>query len=135
MNAPNTWNLIPTVLLAALIVAGGCERAADRAGASAEQSSADGANQADEHPGRAVYRRYCIMCHGENLEGTQLGPSLVDGVWSEGRNATEADVAAVVREGVPEPEEFGVPMPPANGAGMTEDQVASVAAYVASLAR
>lgn len=46
-----------------------------------------------------IYTQYCASCHGQNMEGGQ-GSSLIDDVWIYG--STDADIAKVIREGVPE---------------------------------
>ena len=47
-----------------------------------------------------TYAQYCAVCHGEELEGGGLGPSLVDGEWVHG--SRDEDIARVIREGVEE---------------------------------
>ena len=84
--------------------------------------------------GRVVYRTACVMCHGEAAEGTQLGPSLVDTAWVQGTGAFQ-DIVRVVQEGVEEPQEFPVPMPPRGNGALTDDEVRAVSAYTFSLAR
>ncbi|HSH10083.1 MAG TPA: PQQ-dependent sugar dehydrogenase [Oceanipulchritudo sp.] len=46
-----------------------------------------------------LYAQYCLSCHGPALEGG-LGSSLVDELWVYGES--DADIARVIREGVPE---------------------------------
>jgi mono/diheme cytochrome c family protein len=78
----------------------------------------------------------CFTCHGQNAQGTPLGPSLVDGnwLWIE---APEQDLltklTTLIRTGVAEPREYPAPMPPMGGASLSEDQLNAVAAYVAAL--
>lgn len=46
-----------------------------------------------------LYQQHCQVCHGESLEGG-LGSSLVDDIWIYG--STDADIARVIREGLPD---------------------------------
>ncbi|HEX2202045.1 MAG TPA: cytochrome c, partial [Longimicrobium sp.] len=75
--------------------------------------------------GEAVYRKSCVMCHGPDGGGTQLGPSLVTGDL-----AGVDQITQVVRAGVPDPEEYPVPMPDHTGLALTDAQVQAVSAYV-----
>jgi mono/diheme cytochrome c family protein len=83
--------------------------------------------------GRELYLRACVMCHGENGGGNALGPSLIDRQWLEG-NGSFDEIIAVVRDGVPVPKEFPVPMPPRGDGSFTDEQIRAVAAYTSSIA-
>ena len=83
--------------------------------------------------GRELYV-VCATCHGPDARGTQLGPSLRDEEWLHIDGSYE-EVQRVVREGVLEPEEFPVPMPPGGGGSFTEQQLRDVSAYVFALSR
>lgn len=83
--------------------------------------------------GRELYLRACVMCHGENGGGNALGPSLIDRQWLEGNGSFE-EIMAVVRNGVPEPKEFPVPMPPRGDGSFTDEQIRAVSAYTSSIA-
>ncbi|MEX2582905.1 MAG: cytochrome c [Gemmatimonadota bacterium] len=78
----------------------------------------------------------CFTCHGQQAQGTPLGPSLADGEWLW-IEAPEEDLvtklAAVIRTGIAEPQEAPAPMPPMGGASLTEEQLQGVSAYVAAL--
>ncbi|MFO7894614.1 MAG: cytochrome c [Longimicrobiales bacterium] len=77
----------------------------------------------------------CMACHGPNGTGSTLAPSLTDEEWL---HITEPDVdavAAVIRDGVADPQQYPAPMPPMGGASLSEDEVRALAAYVASIAR
>ena len=75
----------------------------------------------------------CAVCHGLDAAGTPLGPPLNDGEWT-GISGELAEIEAVIRTGVAEPEEFPVPMPVMGGGDFTEEQVRALAAYVYALA-
>ena len=78
----------------------------------------------------------CFTCHGAEGVGTALGPNLADDQWIWIENPTQdlqTKLVDRIREGVPQPREHPAPMPPMGGATLTEDQLQSVAAYVASL--
>ena len=135
---------------AALLLAGawGCDRSGAGQDGGAERGGDVAAGDSGPPPGRLpqgvtaeqggegrrLYRANCVMCHGEGARGTQLGPSLVDDRWSRGSGSFE-EVIAVVREGAPATEEFGVPMPPRGNGAYTDAQVRAVSAYAWSLAQ
>lgn len=71
----------------------------------------------------------CATCHGLDAGGTQLAPSLRDGEWIHGSGEI-GDIERIIREGVPEPEEFPIPMPPGGGGEFDQEQVQALAAFV-----
>jgi mono/diheme cytochrome c family protein len=77
----------------------------------------------------------CFTCHGQNGQGTPLGPNLVDGQWlwvtAEGDRFEQ--MVTIIRTGVTQPKEYPAPMPPMGGASLNEDQLRAVSAYVYSL--
>ena len=86
--------------------------------------------------GREVYRQGCVMCHGEQGEGTQLGPALADASWSGGRTGAFEEIAAVVRDGTAAASDsFPVPMPARGDGTLTDADVQAVAAYTFSISR
>lgn len=84
--------------------------------------------------GRRLFSETCVVCHGPDARGTQLGPSLVDDEWIH-VSGEYGEILRLIREGVPEPEEHPVPMPPLGGGAYTEAEVRALAAYVYSLDR
>jgi mono/diheme cytochrome c family protein len=96
-----------------------------------------GVTQEMVEQGRQVYhgQGICFTCHGQNGQGTQLGPSLADGTWlwvtDEGNLLTE--LTTIIRTGVLQPKEYPAPMPAMGGVSLSDDQVNAVAAYVYSL--
>lgn len=74
----------------------------------------------------------CTGCHGENGEGSPLGPKLTahKWLWSDG---SYAGIMKTIREGVPHPKEYRSPMPPMGGAQLTPDDLKALAAYVWAL--
>lgn len=74
----------------------------------------------------------CAVCHGFDARGTQLGPSLRDGEWIH-TDGELARITEVITQGVAEPEEYEIPMPPLGGGDFTEEQVRALAAYVYAL--
>lgn len=141
------WMMTAALLLA---VFSGCDRSGGGGGASKGDNPKGAAAPGDSGPppgqlpqgvtaaqgneGRALYRSTCVMCHGDNGEGTQLGPSLVDDTWTQGTGAFE-EITNVVTQGAPATEEFKVPMPPKGNGALTDDQIRAVSAYTFSLAR
>jgi mono/diheme cytochrome c family protein len=81
-------------------------------------------------PGRDLYRRACVMCHGERGAGTPIGPALND------RRREVADIVRVVEAGAPAADTASfTPMPPRGDGTFTDQDVRTVAEYVRSLAR
>jgi mono/diheme cytochrome c family protein len=84
--------------------------------------------------GQRIYRGQvggaaCTGCHGENGEGTPLGPALTGKkwLWSDG---SYAGIKKTITEGVSQPKQYRSPMPPMGGAQLTPEQVSALAAYV-----
>jgi glucose/arabinose dehydrogenase/mono/diheme cytochrome c family protein len=95
-----------------------------------------GATHAMVALGEKIYRSQaggstCTGCHGDNAQGTPLGPNLTDHkwVWS---NGSYAGIARTITNGVPRPKNYRNVMPPMRDQ-LTPDQVKAVAAYVWSL--
>ena len=75
----------------------------------------------------------CLICHGADAKGTPgLAPNLTDAKWLHGDGSYTA-ILSVVKEGVPDPKEGSMPMPPMGGSRFTPDQLRAVAAYIYSL--
>ena len=74
----------------------------------------------------------CAGCHGENGQGSSLGPDLLGKkwLWSDG---SFAGIRKTITEGVPKPKQYRGVMPPMGGAELTPDQVSALAAYVWTL--
>lgn len=122
-------------LLAACDGGGGNGSARAATPSSGQEARSGSRSSDDDSEGAQLYRQACIMCHGEGGRGTQLGPSLADAEWRRARGGAPDQIAAVVRSGVPDPDDFPVPMP-ARGDGTFDDrEVAAVAGYVQSLSR
>jgi len=76
----------------------------------------------------------CTVCHGSDAGGTQLGPSLRDGEWN--RIDGEIDgLVRVIRDGLADPGDYPVPMPPLGGGDFDEDDVRALAAFLYRLNR
>ncbi len=116
-----------TIVIAA--ACGGEGGADDGANASGPGAGRRAEREKDDSPGATLYRGSCIMCHGEAGAGTQLGPPLAGG----GRTAEQ--VATAVRDGVPTPQAYPVPMPPRGNGSFDDEQIRAVSEYVATLAR
>lgn len=76
----------------------------------------------------------CWTCHGTDAAGGPLAPSLRDQDWLNNDGSYEG-IVGIVRNGVPEPQEYPGLMPPMGGAPLTDDQINHVAAYVYALSR
>jgi mono/diheme cytochrome c family protein len=75
----------------------------------------------------------CTVCHGPGAEGTQLGPSFVDGEWI-GVEPDVGQIAELIRTGVPRPREYPVPMPEHGGGDFDEEELRALAVYVLTIA-
>ena len=53
------------------------------------------------HPGEAVYKRICHLCHGIDMDGG-IGPSLIDSFWKHGD--TPENILNTISEGIPHSE-------------------------------
>ncbi len=77
--------------------------------------------------GAAIYGANCASCHGAALEGTDLGPSLLDPVYASDQ-LSDDEFRRAVRNGVEESRwDFG-PMP-ANG-GLGDGQIDAILGFV-----
>ena len=110
------------VIAAGLAISGGGYAAATAA-IKSETSSAYTAEQVTE--GKKLFLANCASCHGKNAEGTQNAPSLI-GV---GAASVDFQVASGRM-----PAQASGPQMAAKDPQFTEEQIASLAAYVSSLA-
>lgn len=127
-------------LAALAIAAAGCGGGDDGAGVEATDAEAakidpvlaghlpPGATMEMAENGRKLFVT-CSVCHGLDAGGTQLGPSLRDGEWVA-IDGTPEQIERVIREGVLEPRELSIPMPPMGGGNFDADQVRDLAVYV-----
>jgi mono/diheme cytochrome c family protein len=79
--------------------------------------------------GRAIFhgKGTCFACHGMQLEGTQVAPTLKKHAWRDAKNGDYAAIFYVATHGVP-----GTLMVAFPG-GISRDEVLKVAAYVWSV--
>lgn len=80
--------------------------------------------------GEEVYQGNCARCHGEDLKGTDTGPSQLSVVYEPGHHPDEAYVAAITQGSPAHHWEFG-DMPPVEG--LDDDEIASVIGYIRSV--
>jgi mono/diheme cytochrome c family protein len=66
----------------------------------------------------------CVTCHGDQLEGSSVAPTLHAHKWKDAGNGSYDDIKKVISDGVQ-----GTAMVSHPG-GISDDQVAKVAAYV-----
>lgn len=77
--------------------------------------------------GEAIYAANCAQCHGDDLAGTDRGPSLLEPIYGPDQ-LSDAEVADAIRNGADEELwDFG-PMP-ANGA-ITDTQIEAIIVFV-----
>lgn len=77
--------------------------------------------------GSTLYAANCAECHGEDLRGTDKGPSHLSEVYEPGHHSDEAFLVAVALGVAPHHWNFG-PMPPVEG--LTEGDVEAIVAFV-----
>ncbi len=77
--------------------------------------------------GEGLYMANCAQCHGEDLRGTDQGPSFLSVVYEPGHHPDESFHLAVMRGVQPHHWNFG-PMPPVEG--LTTDEVDAIVAFV-----
>ena len=69
----------------------------------------------------------CTGCHGSDAKGSPQAPSLINGKWLES-DGSLMRITRTIKDGVPKPKNFSVPMPPRGGAPLSDSDVAAVAA-------
>lgn len=107
------------------------------AAANAKVAVPEGATREMVALGKRIYQGQvggaaCTGCHGASGQGTTLGPALLGKkwLWSDG---SFAGITKTINDGVAQPKEYRSPMPAKGGAGLTDEQLKAVAAYVWSL--
>lgn len=108
--------LMVVVLSAVLAVACGGERGSDPV--AAPEGDLDGA---------ALYSASCASCHGEDLRGTDKGPSHLSIVYEPNHHPDDAFRSAIRNGAAQHHWDFG-DMPPVEG--LTDDEVEAVIAFV-----
>lgn len=84
---------------------------------------------ADEADGATIYQARCASCHGEDLRGTESGPSQLSIVYEPNHHGDDSYRSAI-RIGVPQHHwNFGN-MPPIEA--ITDDQIERVITYIRS---
>lgn len=79
--------------------------------------------------GRAIFHGQgtCFACHGQQLEGTQIAPTLMPHAWRDAKNGEFANIYYVATHGVPSTLMVAYP------GGISREQARAVAAYVWSV--
>jgi mono/diheme cytochrome c family protein len=79
--------------------------------------------------GRAIFHGQgtCFACHGQNLEGSQIAPTLKPHAWRDAKNGAFAEIFRVATHGVPSTLMVAYP------GGITPTQALAVASYVWSV--
>lgn len=79
--------------------------------------------------GRAVFhgKGTCFACHGAQLEGTQLAPTLKAHAWRDAKNGQLDEIFRVVAHGVPSTVMVALP------GGISRTDALSVASYIWSV--
>lgn len=79
--------------------------------------------------GRAIFhgKGTCFACHGQQLEGSQLAPTLKAHSWRDAKNGQYEEIFRVVTRGVPSTVMVALP------GGISRTDALSVAAYIWSV--
>ena len=79
--------------------------------------------------GRAIFhgKGTCFACHGMNLEGTQVAPTLIKKAWKDAKGGDFKAIFAIVSRGVPATVMVAYP------GGISRAEAMSVAAYIWSI--
>lgn len=79
--------------------------------------------------GRAIFhgKGTCFACHGPQLEGSQVAPTLKKHAWRDAKNGEFANIFYVATHGVPSTLMVAYP------GGISRAEALSVAAYVWSV--
>lgn len=124
------------VIALAAVVAAALALASSRSAAA--QQLPEGVTGEMVEQGRQLFTGdgFCYTCHGRSGRGVpDLGSDLTDGDW-EHTDGSFGGLVTRIRQGVSaEASASGVPMPPGAGAGLSDEQIRAVAAYVWSLSR
>lgn len=96
------------------------------AGCSGNGSSDTGPGRTGE-TGAALYRQSCASCHGEDLRGTDRGPSQLSQVYAPDHHPDAAYRSAIADGAAAHHWNFG-DMPPVNG--LSSGEVELVIAYI-----
>lgn len=79
--------------------------------------------------GRAIFhgKGTCFACHGAQLEGTQLAPTLKSHAWRDAKNGQLDEIFRVVTHGVPSTVMVALP------GGISRADALNVASYIWSV--
>lgn len=79
--------------------------------------------------GRAIFhgKGTCFACHGAQLEGTQIAPTLKTHAWRDAKNGQLDEILRVLAHGVPSTVMVAFP------GGISRAEALSVAAYIWSV--
>ena len=117
-----TLQIALTVSIANAVFSAGAARTAG----AQTGSTADSTSPAAIDAGRKIFHGQgnCVMCHGANLEGTPIAPTLLAHDWKDAKGGGYEAIVGVVTNGV-----SGTAMVSHPG-GISDDDVKKVAAYV-----
>jgi mono/diheme cytochrome c family protein len=122
---------VAALALALGAVACGGDDEGEGAGLAADTATTGSAGgTADLTLGEDVYQSRCAACHGDDLRGTERGPSQLSIVYQPSHHPDASYVAAITQGSASHHWDFG-DMPPVEG--LSEDEIASVIAYIRSV--
>ena len=121
-------SLVPLAVAAIAAVAGTAACSGDAGDGSGSSGAGDDrAAATDASAGADVYAETCAACHGEDLRGTDRGPSHLSIVYEPGHHSDESFRSAILQGSPQHHWTFG-DMPPVEG--LDDDQIDAVIAYV-----
>lgn len=120
---------VATCLAAAIGLAAcsGDSDADDAGGGAGSGGGSGGEATGDLALGAEIYAQSCASCHGDDLRGTDRGPSHLSIVYEPGHHSDESFRAAI-REGSSQHHWSFGDMPPVEG--LDDEQIDAVIAYV-----
>lgn len=126
-----TTALAPLVFMIAVALgASACASGADDAPTAVAPDADDAPTAlAPDADGATVYAARCASCHGDDLRGTDEGPSQLSIVYEPGHHG-DSSYRAAIRNGVHEHHWSFGPMPPVED--ITDEQIEEVIAFIRS---
>lgn len=122
-------HIIRAALLALLTLGAAATAAAQGAPAGAAEPDTASITPAMIDAGRAVFRGKgtCFACHGMQLEGSQVAPTLKAHAWKDAKNGDLKAIFGVITHGVPSTVMVAFP------GGITKADAANVSSYIWSV--
>ena len=121
------WYRSRAAVLAAVLVVASLATACRGNGEEADSVGGSGNGTELIAEGKDLYEQTCAMCHGDDLEGTDIGPPFLTPTYAPGHHPDGAFYSAVANGAEAHHWGFG-PMPAQPG--VSPQEVAAIVAYV-----